>query len=148
MVINGRCHAIAFVLPIVGTWTGGPRLCQADKKVTPCAFLPWVDRVGGRPPDGRRPVVRRPTDGRRTSSGRTSGRCACRQRRRKKNHLIEAAPFGRLDQMWRTIVFWGGLRGLCPPSQKPTAPQPKLCEKTTNQTKILCNFFHVTFLFA
>ena len=39
---------------------------QADRKVTPCAFLPWVDRVGGRPPDGRRPVVRRPTDGRRT----------------------------------------------------------------------------------
>ena len=27
-----------------------------------------------------------------------------RQRRRKKNHLIEAAPFGRLDQMWRTTV--------------------------------------------
>ena len=22
----------------------------------------------------------------------------------KKNHLIEAAPFGRLDQMWRTTV--------------------------------------------
>ena len=26
-------------------------------------------------------------------------RRACRQRRGKKNHLIEAAPFGRLDQM-------------------------------------------------
>ena len=46
---------------------------QADKKVTPCAFLPWVDRVGGQPPDGRRPVVRRPTDGRWTY-GRPAGR--------------------------------------------------------------------------
>ena len=36
-----------------------------------------------------RPVVR--PDGRR--------RRPCRQRRRKKKHLIEAAPFGRLDQM-------------------------------------------------
>ena len=26
-------------------------------------------------------------------------RRVCRQRRRKKNHLIEAAPFGRLDQI-------------------------------------------------
>ena len=43
---------------------------------------------------GVRPDVR--PDGRR--------RRACRQRRRKKNHLIEAAPFGRLDQMWRTTV--------------------------------------------
>ena len=32
------------------------------------------------------------------------GRSADRQRRRKKNHLIEAALFGRLDQMLRTIV--------------------------------------------
>ena len=52
-------------------------------------------RPGVRPgvrPDvrpGVRPDVR--PDGRR--------RRACRQRRRKKNHLIEAAPFGRLDQM-------------------------------------------------
>ena len=35
----------------------------------------------------------------RRAFGRTSGRRTCRQRRRKKNHLIEAAPFGRLDQM-------------------------------------------------
>ena len=45
------------------------------------------DRPGVRP--GVRPDVR--LDGRR--------RRACRQWRRKKNHLIEAAPFGRLDQM-------------------------------------------------
>ena len=48
-------------------------------------------RPGVRPgvwPDVR-PDVR--PDGRR--------RRTCRQRRRKKNHLIEAAPFGRLDQM-------------------------------------------------
>ena len=47
-------------------------------------------RTFGRP--NARPVVR--PDGRR--------RCPCRQRHRKKNHLIEAAPFGkrgRLDQM-------------------------------------------------
>ena len=31
--------------------------------------------------------------------GRTSARRTCRQRRRNKNHLIEAAPFVRLDQM-------------------------------------------------
>ena len=30
-----------------------------------------------------------------------------RQRRRKKKHLIEAAPFGRLDQMLRTIIYGG-----------------------------------------
>ena len=32
------------------------------------------------------------------------GRSADRQRRRKKKHLIEAAPFGRLDQMLQTTV--------------------------------------------
>ena len=42
-------------------------------------------RVPGRPADGRR-------------------RRLCRQRRPKKKHLIEAAPFGRLDQMLRTTV--------------------------------------------
>ena len=35
--------------------------------------------------------------GGRSSHGRR--RRACRQRGRNKNHLIEAAPFGRLDQM-------------------------------------------------
>ena len=34
---------------------GGEEKSQADKKVTPCAFLPWVDRVGGQP----QPVVRK-----------------------------------------------------------------------------------------
>ena len=51
---------------------------QAEKEGTVEPLVPWT--VVGRPVDGRR-------------------RCACRQRRRKKNHLIEAAPFGRLDQM-------------------------------------------------
>ena len=46
-------------------------------------------RPGVRPDVDVQPDVR--PDGRR--------RRACRQRRRKKNHLIEAAPFGRLDQM-------------------------------------------------
>ena len=41
-------------------------------------------------------VVGQPADGRR--------RRPYRQRRRKKKHLIEAAPFGRLDQMLWTIV--------------------------------------------
>ena len=51
---------------------------QAEKEGTVEPLVPWT--VIGRPADGRR-------------------RRACRQRRRKKNHLIEAAPFGRLDQM-------------------------------------------------
>ena len=67
--------------------------CQADRKVTPCTFLHWIDRVGGR----------------RTADGRQ--RRPCRQRRQKKNHLIEVAPFDRLDQMLSTLV------GLCPPAQ-------------------------------
>ena len=51
----------------------------------------------------------------------------CRQRRRKKKHLIEAAPFGGLDQMLRTTVQGRGLfpsqtknqevLGAAPPSQ-------------------------------
>ena len=32
----------------------------------------------------------------------------------KKKHLIEAAPFGRLDQMLSTVVQGRGVRGLCP----------------------------------
>ena len=44
-------------------------LGQADRKVTPCTFLPWVDRVGGRPSDGRRLVVGQPADGRLTVVG-------------------------------------------------------------------------------
>ena len=51
---------------------------QAEKEGTVEPLVPWT--VVGRPADGRR-------------------RRACRQRRRKKNHVIEAAPFGRLDQM-------------------------------------------------
>ena len=36
--------------------------------------------------------------------GRSTSARPYRQRHRKKNHLIEAAPFGRLDQMLRTTV--------------------------------------------
>ena len=36
----------------------------------------------------------------------------------KKKHLIEAAPFGCLDQMLRMAVQGRVLGGLCPPSQK------------------------------
>ena len=48
----------------------------------------------------------------------------------KKKHLIKAAPSGRLDQMLRTALQRGRLGGLCPPSQKlvglgHSAPQPK-----------------------
>ena len=93
---------------------------QADKKVTPCAFLPWVDRVGGQPPDGRRPVVRRPTDGRRTVV-RPDVRAA---------PVSSAAPkkksFDRGGPVWppRSNVTndrlgGGDLVGLCPPGQKP-----------------------------
>ena len=42
----------------------------------------------------------------RTAGGRSSDgrrRRPCRQRRGKKKHLIEASPFGRLDQMLGTI---------------------------------------------
>ena len=110
---------------------GEERSWQRDKvrrtrKLPPAHF--YLGSI--RSVDSRRTVVGRSSDGRRTvvgrSSGRTSGRRACRQRRRKKNHLIEAAPFGRLDQMWRTT---GRLRGrsegvLPPPSQKPGAAPP------------------------
>ena len=65
-----------------------------------------------------RPAGRRPADGRGTVVG-SARVTACRQRRRKKKRLIEAAPFGRLDQMLRTAVQGYGLGGLCPPSQKP-----------------------------
>ena len=58
-------------------------------------------------------------DGRRTASdGREAafgGRSADRQRRGKKKHLIEAAPFGRLDQMLRMAVQGRVLGGLCRP---------------------------------
>ena len=91
---------------------------QADKKVTPCAFLPWVDRVGGQPPDGRRPVVRRPKDGRRTVV-RPDIRAA---------HVSSAAPkkksFDRGGPVWppRSNVtndrFGGGVWWAAPPSQK------------------------------
>ena len=51
---------------------------QAEKEGSVGPLVPW--KVVGQPVDGRR-------------------RRACRQRRRKKDHLIEAAPFGRLDEM-------------------------------------------------
>ena len=38
--------------------------------------------------------------------------------RRRNKHLIAAAPFGCLDQMLSTVVWGRGLGGLCPPSQK------------------------------
>ena len=43
-------------------------------------------------------------------------RSADRQRHRKKKHLIEAALFGRLDQMLRRAVQ-GGVWGTMPPSK-------------------------------
>ena len=46
------------------------------------------------------------------------GRSADRQRRRKKKHLIEAAPFGRLDQLLWTAVQGGGLGQFWPPPAK------------------------------
>ena len=69
--------------------------CQADRKVTPCAFLPWVAT-------DRRQTA---SDGREVALG---VRSEDRQRRRNKKHLIEAAPFGLLEQMLRTISFQGG----------------------------------------
>ena len=48
--------------------------------------------------------------GRRTVIGRSSDsrwRCPYRQRRRKKKHLIEAAPLGRLHQMLRMTISAG-----------------------------------------
>ena len=63
---------------------------QADRKVTPCTFLPWVAA------DGRRTAF----DGR---EGVFGGPSADRQKG-KKNNLIEAAPFGRLDHTWRSPV--------------------------------------------
>ena len=51
--------------------------------------------------DGARVVSGRPAG---RAFGRTSGQRACRQRGAEKNHLIEVAPFGRLDQMLRTTV--------------------------------------------
>ena len=47
------------------------KMDQADKKVTPCAFLPWVDRVGGQPPAGRQTADGRSSDGR--PAGRPGG---------------------------------------------------------------------------
>ena len=54
-----------------------------------------------------------------------------------KNHLIEAAPFGRLDQMLSTIVLGGVCKAL-PPSQKleglrGSASQPKF-EKNSKKS--------------
>ena len=55
------------------------------------------ERPGFRP-DGRRTSGQTVVGGARVVSGA-------------ENHLIEAAPFGRLDQMLRTIVYEGGLGG-------------------------------------
>ena len=75
--------------------------------------------------DGRRTV----SDGREAAFG---GRSADRQRRRKKKHLIEAAPFGHLDQMLRMGCSreWSG--GALPPQPKTWGsgeqrPPAKIC---------------------
>ena len=60
-----------------------------------CFFCQLFRSLGNLAPD-KNPCRQRASG---WTFGRTSGRRACRQRRRKKNHLIEAAPFGRLDQM-------------------------------------------------
>ena len=77
---------------------------QADVKDTPCTFLPWVAA------DGRRTA----SDVREATFGVRFGDC---QRRRKKMHLIEAAPFGRLDQMLRMAEQKGTCGVLCPPAK-------------------------------
>ena len=59
----------------------------AEKEGTVESLVPWT--VVGRPADSRRTVV----GGTRVVSGAE-----------KRNHLIEAALFGRLDQMLSTIV--------------------------------------------
>ena len=52
----------------------------------------------------------------------------CRQRRRKKKHLIEAAPFGHIDQILRMTVYY--IIRVCPQPKiggsVGSAPQPKL----------------------
>ena len=58
---------------------------QAEKEGTVEPLVPWT-------------VVGRPVDGRRTAGGRSSA-ARVSSAAPKKNHLIEAAPFGRLDQM-------------------------------------------------
>ena len=103
---------------------------HADKKVTPCAFVPWVDRVGGQPPDGRRPVVRQPTDGRRTVV-RPDVRAA-----RSSSAALKKKSFDRGGPVWppRSNVtnnrLRGGSRGALPPQPKTGGsggqrPQPK-----------------------
>ena len=52
---------------------GAKSMVQADRKVTPCAFLPWVDRVGGSTAAGRSSAGRQTADGR-SSDGRPAGR--------------------------------------------------------------------------
>ena len=114
-------HLSAWERFVPQSWNHGTMASwdQADRKVTPCAFLPWVDEVGGRPPDGRRPVVRRPTDGRRTVV-RPDVRAA---------RVSSAAPkkksFDRGGPVWppRSSAaddhLGGGSGGQSPPSQKP-----------------------------
>ena len=51
-------------------------------------------------------------------AGRPAGRSPVSSAAPKKKHLIEAAPFGRLDQMlWTTVEGAEGPGGLCPSSQ-------------------------------
>ena len=90
-------------------------------------------------------------DGCRTAGGRSSAsrrrrRCTCRQRRRKKKHLIEAAPFGRLDQMLRMAVQTGS-GGTSPPqpniggSLRPSQIAPRTSRTTsTFGTQQACSF--------
>ena len=70
------------------------------EKIWQCFFCQLFRSLGNLAPD-KNPCRQRASG---WTFGRTSGRRACCQRRRKKSHLIEAAPFGRLDQMWRTTV--------------------------------------------
>ena len=88
---------------------------QADRKVTPCTFLPWVAA------DGRRTA----SDGREAAFGGRSADC---QRRRKKKHLIEAAPFGHHHQMLykddRLVGGFGGALSFQPKTGGPGGQRP------------------------
>ena len=62
----------------------------------------------------------------------------CRQQRRKKNHVIEAAPFGRLDQMLQTTFPGGSGRALPPqPKTGESGGQRPPAKNFRKKTKIL-----------
>ena len=77
---------------------------QANRRVTPCIFLPWVPAVVLRIVSGAE----------------------------KKKHLIEAAPFGRLDQMLSKCDRLGG-------DQSPPAKNRAVWAKTEK----FCKFSHL-----